>query len=51
MAELDFFPSVEIARRNTLDVLQRFKRLGFLDAAVDENTLLARLYVPVTNEL
>jgi NitT/TauT family transport system substrate-binding protein len=51
MAELDFLPSVEIARHNTLDVLQRFKRLGFLDAAVDENLLLARLYVPVTSEL
>jgi NitT/TauT family transport system substrate-binding protein len=38
MASLDFFPSVEIAGRNTLDVLQRFKRLGFLDAAVDENS-------------
>ena len=51
MASLDFFPSVEIAGRNTLDVLQRFKRLGFLDAAVDENSLLAQLYVPVTDDL
>src|ERR1700730_7018902 len=51
MASLDFFPSVEIAGRNTLDVLQQFKRLGFLDAAVDENSLLAQLYVPVTDDL
>jgi NitT/TauT family transport system substrate-binding protein len=51
MASLDFFPSVEIAGRNTLDVLVRFKRLGFLDAVVDENGLLAQLYVPVTDEL
>ena len=51
MASLDFFPSVKIAGRNTLDVLIRFKRLGFLDAAVDENSLLAQLYVPVTDDL
>ena len=48
MAALDFFPSVDVARGNTLDVLRRFKRLGFLDAATDENALLARLFVPVT---
>lgn len=48
---LDFFPSVEVARRNTLDVLKRFKRLGFLDAATDEGTLLDRAFVPVMGEL
>ncbi len=48
MAELDFLPTVDVARANTLDVLGRFKRLGFLDASTDENALLAKLFVPVT---
>lgn len=51
MAALDFFPTVETARRNTLDIVQRFKRLGFLDQTTDEQALLARIFVPVTGEL
>jgi hypothetical protein len=51
MAALDFLPSVEVARRNTLDIVQRFKRLGFLDQATDEQALLERIFVPVTGEL
>ena len=51
MAALDFFPSVEVARRNTLDIVQRFKRLGFLDQATDEQALLKQIFVPVTGEL
>jgi hypothetical protein len=51
MAALDFFPSVEGARRNTLDILQRFQRLGFLDQATDMQAVLERIFVPVTGEL
>jgi NitT/TauT family transport system substrate-binding protein len=51
MASLDFFPSVGIARRNTLDILQRFKRLGFIDSAIDEPSLLDQIFIPVTQEL
>jgi NitT/TauT family transport system substrate-binding protein len=51
MAALDFLPSVEIARRNTWDIVQRFKRLGFLDQAMDVQALLERIFVPVTGEL
>jgi hypothetical protein len=51
MAALDFFPSVEVARRNTLDIVQRFKRLAFLDHTTDEQALLERIFVPVTGEL
>jgi NitT/TauT family transport system substrate-binding protein len=51
IAVLDFFPTVEVARRNTLDIVQRFKRLGFLDQATDEQALLERIFVPVTGEL
>jgi NitT/TauT family transport system substrate-binding protein len=51
MVALDFFSSVEVARRNTLDIVQRFKRLGFLDQATDERALLERIFVPVTGEL
>jgi hypothetical protein len=31
--------------------VQRFKRLGFLDQATDEQALLERIFVPVTGEL
>jgi NitT/TauT family transport system substrate-binding protein len=51
MAALDFFPSVEVARRNTLDIVQRFKRLGFLAQTTDEQALLEGIFVPVTGEL
>jgi len=51
MATLDFFPLVETARRNTLDILQRFKRLGFIDSAIDEPTTLDQIFIPVTQEL
>ncbi len=51
MATLDFFPSVEVARRNTLDIVQRFKHLGFLDKTTDEQVLLERIFVPVAGEL
>jgi NitT/TauT family transport system substrate-binding protein len=51
MVALDFFPSVEGARRNTLDILQRFQRLGFLDQATDMQAVLERIFVPVTGEL
>jgi NitT/TauT family transport system substrate-binding protein len=51
MATLDFFPAVEVARRNTLDIVQRFKRLGFLDQTTDEPSLLERIFVPITGEL
>jgi len=51
MAALDFFPSVEVTRRNTLDILQRFKRLGLLESTTDEEALLERIFVPVTGEI
>lgn len=51
MATLDFLPSVEVARRNTLEVVQRFRGLGLLDEPTDEQALLARVFVPVTGEL
>jgi ABC-type nitrate/sulfonate/bicarbonate transport system substrate-binding protein len=51
IAVLDFFPTVEVARRNTLDIVQRFKRLGFLDQTTEEQALLERIIVPVTGEL
>jgi hypothetical protein len=51
IATLDFFPAIEVARRNTLDIVQRFKRLGFLDQTTNEEALLERIFVPVTGEL
>ena len=51
MAALDFSPSVEVTRQNTLNILRRFKRLGFFDPATDEGSLLERIFVPVTGEL
>ena len=51
MASLDFFPSVGTARRNTLDILQRFKRLGFIDSATDELSVLDQIFIPVIQEL
>lgn len=50
MKQLDFFPSVGIARANTLDVLRRFRRLGFVPANTDEVALLAQIFVPVTSD-
>jgi len=44
-------PAVEVVRRNTLDIVQRFKRLGFLDQTTDEQVLLERIFVPITGEL
>jgi len=51
LKELDFQPSVDLGRRNTLDVLTRFKDLGLLDPSTDLPGLLAKLFVPVTGEL
>jgi NitT/TauT family transport system substrate-binding protein len=51
MASLDFFPSVEVARRNTLDILQRFGRLGLIDPATYEPAILDQIFTPVTQEL
>jgi NitT/TauT family transport system substrate-binding protein len=48
---LDFQPSVDLARRNTLDVLTRFKDLGLLGPSTDLSGLLAKLFVPVTGDL
>lgn len=50
MAALDFEPAVQAARRNTLAILRRFKRLGLLGRTADEVALLDRIFVPVTAE-
>jgi sulfonate transport system substrate-binding protein len=51
MATLDFAPAVAVARRNTLAIARRFKRLGYLDPTTGEAALLDRIFVPVTGEL
>ena len=51
MAALDFAPAVAAARRNTLAIVRRFKRLGLLDRTTEETALLDRIFVPVTAEL
>jgi NitT/TauT family transport system substrate-binding protein len=51
MTTLDFAPTVEVARRNTLAIVQRFQRLALLDQALDEQAVLERIFVPVTGEL
>jgi ABC-type nitrate/sulfonate/bicarbonate transport system substrate-binding protein len=48
MAMLDFFPSVDVAQRNTLAIVQQFKRLGLLEHATAERGLLERIGMPVT---
>jgi hypothetical protein len=46
----DFFPSVDVAQRNTLDCVRRFKRLGLFEHATAERVLLERICMPVTGE-
>ncbi|MGI8913842.1 MAG: ABC transporter substrate-binding protein [Chloroflexota bacterium] len=50
ITHIDFFPSIQAASNNTLDLIKAFKRLGFLDPATSETTLLNQIFVPVTDE-